>query len=166
MQEIKDFEFFKEVQMCDIDFYTGRLDTIRTVVRNGKPFLQRRLDVGSVNPDGYIRVWCNGTLRMKHRLLFWLYHGYLPEEIDHMDKNRSNNCISNLRPSNRKHNTKGITFNGRRRFTQEELHNICKDIATGTYSDINLADKYQCTRTAIMGIRVKRRHGDIASQYF
>lgn len=167
-QELLDFEFFKENQVHQIDFNTGTLDTIRTVKHRttGVPYKQRRLNVGSKNSDGYIRLWCNGTLRMKHRLLFWLYHNYLPEEVDHFDRRRDNNGISNLRPSNREHNVQGLVFAGRRKFSEQDVKDICGLIALKTLSDECIAKQFSCSRVAIMGIRHKRRHKQIADKYF
>ena len=34
-----------------------------------------------------------------HRLIFMYHHGYMPEKIDHIDRNTSNNKIENLRPA-------------------------------------------------------------------
>lgn len=167
-EELVDFEYFKEVQLHRVDFYKGELDTIREVIhaKTGKPYKQRRLNVGSLNTDGYVRVWCNGSLRMKHRLLFWLYHGYLPEEVDHFNRVRSDNSISNLRPINRIGNILGSRFKGRKRFTEKEIHDVCRLIASNSKSDQSIANVFNCSRIAIMGIRHKRRHKEIANLYF
>lgn len=59
---------------------------------------------GSLRGDGYIRigVTCNGVFKSyaAHRLA-WLYvHGVMPDcIIDHIDRNRTNNSIGNLRLS-------------------------------------------------------------------
>ena len=52
---------------------------------------------GSVSP-GYIRVWVLKRLYMAHRLA-WLYvYGTWPKnQIDHINRNRSDNRIANLR---------------------------------------------------------------------
>lgn len=57
-----------------------------------------RLQVGSIDSNGYT-VICVKSKRYKAHRLAWLYmHGYFPENvIDHMDRNPSNNAISNLR---------------------------------------------------------------------
>ena len=168
-QEELDFIYFKQNELHSVDFQTGTINTKAWRRKNGyttDTYLRITKNVGSKNPDGYIRIWCNGRLRMKHRLLFWLYHNELPEEIDHINRIRDDNCIDNLRSVNRSENNKGYTSKGRKHFTKEELHNLCKDIASNQYSDENLANKYNCSRIAIMGIRHKRRHANIANLYF
>lgn len=52
---------------------------------------------GSINGKGYYCVAINNKSFRLHRLI-WLYHkGYLPDIIDHIDGNRLNNKIENLR---------------------------------------------------------------------
>lgn len=46
---------------------------------------------------GYIKVWYEGKYVWKHRLVWFQNHGYWPEIIDHVDDDKSNNDISNLR---------------------------------------------------------------------
>lgn len=57
--------------------------------------------------SGYIFIRVNGLLYRAHRLA-WLYvYGVFPEyDIDHVDGNRSNNSIDNLRDVTRKENRK------------------------------------------------------------
>lgn len=167
-QEELDFIYFKNHQLSSVDFSTGQIDSkaFRKNNRKSNYFWKITKNIGSLNEDGYIRVWCNNRLRMKHRLLFWLYHGYLPKEVDHIDKNRSNNSISNLRAVTHQENVQGLTFHGRKIFTNTELHQICKMIASKQYTDLQIANQFNCKRTTIMGIRTKYRHSDIASQYF
>lgn len=159
--EEEEFIFFKENQLHSVDFTTGRIDVYS---RKGKRKLFK--DAGSKNEDGYIRIWCKDHLRMKHRLLYWLYYKELPKEIDHINKVRDDNRICNLRSVTRLENNIGNTYKGRKHFTEQELHSICKDIAFSKLSDKKLALKYQCSRIAIMGIRHKRRHKQIADMYF
>lgn len=53
---------------------------------------------GSPHGKGYLRVnaGVHGMI-YAHRLAFALHHGYLPAVVDHMDRNRLNNRIENLR---------------------------------------------------------------------
>jgi hypothetical protein len=53
---------------------------------------------GSVRPDGYLSVCVDGTQWLAHRLAWVLNYGEEPPEIiDHIDRNKANNAISNLR---------------------------------------------------------------------
>jgi hypothetical protein len=54
---------------------------------------------GYKNGDGYLVVEINHKCYGIHRLIFMMFNGYLPNEIDHIDNNRLNNKIENLRPA-------------------------------------------------------------------
>ncbi len=172
MSELADFQYFKQHQLANVDFTTGQIDVYaKAIIGNKKSPLfgtyktYVREDVGSKNPDGYIRIWCNQRLRMKHRLLYWLYHGVLPNEVDHINKVRDDNSISNLRSVDRKENVSNIVQPKKKKFTKDEIHQICKEILLGK-SDTQLAKDFDCSRIAIRTIRTKKYHTDISSLYF
>ncbi|MCB0627989.1 MAG: HNH endonuclease [Saprospiraceae bacterium] len=52
---------------------------------------------GSVNNSGYIRCGFMGKDWLVHRAIFFYHHGWLPEFIDHIDGDKTNNKIDNLR---------------------------------------------------------------------
>ncbi len=162
-QEQIDFEFFKENQLYKVEFNTGRIDT---AFRDKWGHLRTRIDTGSLNEDGYVRIWCNRRLRMKHRLLFWLYHGYLPEEVDHDDKVRNNNAITNLLDSTRSCNTTGKTSRTYKQLTTDQVHEICKIIGQGDINITHLAKQFGRSRTQIKGILSKKYWKEISDQYF
>ena len=166
--ELKDFIHFKENQLFNIDFLTGKIDVLRecTNPKTGVKYKQRRTDVGSLNSDGYVRLWCNKSLRMKHRLIYWLFYNEMPIEVDHIDKNRSNNAISNLRSVSRTVNVQGTLFKGRRIFSEQEVHKICELLSQKSHSQEQIAKMLKCSRMAIQGISSKRRHSSIADLYF
>lgn len=56
--------------------------------------------VGSIINKGrnnYLRCQIQGKKYQVHRLVFLMHHGYLPEIIDHIDRDTLNNRIENLR---------------------------------------------------------------------
>jgi len=76
--------------------------------------------VGCINNVGYSVVSVENKLYLVHRIIFLWHHGYLPEnDVDHIDRNKSNNKIENLREISHRcnsrntkiysHNTSGIT---------------------------------------------------------
>lgn len=81
--------------------------------KDGKLFWRvsrsRRIKPG--DEAGYTRkdngrriVNLDGKLQFTHRLIFMLHHGWLPNEVDHIDGDPSNNKIENLRAVTRAQN--------------------------------------------------------------
>lgn len=70
----------------------------------------RRIKRGSVagtkNPDGYITIGINGALHRAHHLAWEAYNGDIPEGfmIDHKNRIRHDNTLSNLRLATRQQN--------------------------------------------------------------
>jgi hypothetical protein len=56
--------------------------------------------------NGYCEVTINKKNHYAHRIIFMMFNGYWPEQIDHIDSNRSNNLISNLREANNAQNNR------------------------------------------------------------
>ncbi len=64
------------------------------VLRNAR----RGVDLGANSGNGYLQVSIEGTIHGVHRVAWFLYHGEWPKhEIDHINRMRSDNRISNLR---------------------------------------------------------------------
>ncbi len=67
---------------------------------------QRKGDmVTSVNNCGYLKVCLNKKNYLVHRLIFLMHKGYLPELLDHIDMNKQNNTIENLREADKELNS-------------------------------------------------------------
>ena len=63
------------------------------------------------NSLGYVQIRIDGVAYKAHRLA-WLYvHGKWPKnDIDHIDRNRSNNAIANLQDVTRKENMENVSL--------------------------------------------------------
>ena len=61
--------------------------------------IQRRETTGSVNGEGYLRVEVAGKSHLVHRLVARAYLANYSEDlhVDHIDGNKANNNVSNLR---------------------------------------------------------------------
>jgi hypothetical protein len=108
---------------------------------------------GTPHHTGYIQVGYKGKLYGAHRLIFAIHHKWLPEVIDHIDGNRSNNAIENLRPASwsqnlqnmklRKSNTSGIknvSWDKERKKWLVQINIDKKRVNFGRFDDLELAD--------------------------
>ena len=60
--------------------------------------------VGISSKGNYSQIGVDGKKMSAHRAIFLYHHGYLPEFIDHIDGNKNNNAIENLREATRSEN--------------------------------------------------------------
>lgn len=89
--------------------------------RNGELFWNKKHSrtvivgkkVGNIDSKGYLRVCLNYQEFRLHRLIFLMHHGYCPEFIDHIDGNKINNQIENLRPATKSQNAMNTSINPR-----------------------------------------------------
>jgi len=63
---------------------------------------------GTVHHSGYEQVKVGYKNYRSHRVIFAMHHGYFPEQIDHIDGNRLNNRIENLRVANNVQNQHNV----------------------------------------------------------
>ena len=114
--------------------------------------LKRR--AGGCNDQGYIKIKINGKLYSAHRLIFVMFHGYMPNIIDHIDGIRHNNKIENLREvtnqqncwnrkveSNTFSNVKGISWHKATNKWQARLTINGKQKLLGYFNDLLEAKK-------------------------
>lgn len=59
---------------------------------------------GSIHKTGYRHITWMGKVHKSHRLIFLMHNGYLPPEVDHINGDRADNRIENLRAANRSEN--------------------------------------------------------------
>jgi hypothetical protein len=85
---------------------------------------------GSVNSNGYRTLRVGGKTMREHRIIFALHHGYMPIVVDHINNDRTNNRIENLRAATIKENQ----LNSRTRVTSSSgVKNVHWHKATGQW---------------------------------
>jgi hypothetical protein len=109
-------------------------------------------EVGSIHATGYRHVtWMNKPHKV-HRLIFLLEHGYLPKEIDHINGDKQDNRLENLREATRsenqynkgmcKSNTSGFRGVSWHKHSKAWLVRLCvngKSKIIGYFKDLELA---------------------------
>jgi hypothetical protein len=107
---------------------------------------------GTVN-TGYIKVNIGTKKYQAHRIIWMMQYGYLPKEIDHINCNKLDNRIENLREVNRtqnryninsyKNNTsgiKGVSWKADLRKWQVSVNVDGNRKYIGVFKDIELAE--------------------------
>lgn len=84
---------------------------------------------GNVMKNGYRQIGINSKNYYTHRVIFLYHHGYLPEFLDHIDGDKSNNNIENLREAtlqeNQMNHKKPKSMNGKP--TSSRFKGVCWD---------------------------------------
>ena len=52
---------------------------------------------GTLGKDGYIRVFVDGKSYLAHRIVYLMHHDEYVGELDHINRNKTDNSIENLR---------------------------------------------------------------------
>jgi hypothetical protein len=116
---------------------------------------QRKGMIAGSDNGGYIRVKCYGKNFYAHRIIWYMIHGYHPQEIDHINGIKHDNRIANLRdvsrslncfnkPCNSNTGLRGVYF---RKDRQKYTTSITKDGVTyylGQYDSKEEAYKAYC----------------------
>jgi hypothetical protein len=114
---------------------------------------KKDLIAGTIRNDGYIRVSINYKLYYAHRLIYMMFYGEMPIQIDHIDGNPSNNCIENLRLANTTQNSfnktmfitnksghKNVHWHKQANKWSVEIKVYNKKMYFGLFKDLELAD--------------------------
>jgi hypothetical protein len=108
---------------------------------------------GHPNSYGYWRVETKYGSLAAHRIVFLMHHGFLPKVVDHIDGNKLNNKIENLRAATyhqngcnskiSKRNTSGaknITWRKAQNNWRVRIDVCGKTINVGQFEDLELAE--------------------------
>jgi hypothetical protein len=108
---------------------------------------------GYVTSHGYRKIHFLDKQEYEHRLVYLWHHGYIPKEIDHINGNKLDNRIENLREVThsqnamnvklKKNNTsgvKGVCWDKTRNKWKVKVSINNKTINCGRYDDFELAE--------------------------
>lgn len=122
---------------------------------------------GNMGNKGYWICSIEGKQYLLHRLIFLYHYGYLPEQVDHIDGNKANNKILNLRACTNAENArnqgkrarnktgfKGVFVNRHGKFVAQICLNY-KRIHLGTFDTAEKAHSKYCEKA-------KELHGEFA----
>ena len=66
--------------------------------------------IGTVQPNGYRLVMIKRKRYLVHRLIWLYHHGEMPKIVDHINRDKTDNRIENLREVTRKENSWNTTI--------------------------------------------------------
>jgi hypothetical protein len=145
---MEQLQISQEYVLSAFDYQDGQL--IRKIGRKG--------EIGAVagcihKGTGYIHIKIKAKAFKAHRLIFLYHNGYLPDLIDHIDGNKLNNRIENLREASKQENcqnqkvrltnssgVKGVSWHQINKKWKVALCKNYKSYYFGTYEDRELAD--------------------------
>lgn len=125
---------------------------------------------GCIKKDGYGQIQINNKRYLTHRIVYYLSTGVDPMEyeVDHIDQNPSNNCITNLRLATRSNNMnntskrsdnksgiKGVTWNKQINKWRAQIRINGKYKYLGYFTNIDDA-------AAAYATAAKKYHGEFA----
>jgi hypothetical protein len=82
----------------------------------------RKGDLAGCRSTKYVQLKLKGKTYYEHQIVFLMHNAYIPEEVDHIDADKHNNNIENLRAATRLQNS----LNMPRRADNKSGHkNVC-----------------------------------------
>lgn len=123
---------------------------------------------GTTHKNGYKSVKIKDVMVKNHRVIFMMFHGYLPDIVDHIDGNPSNNRIENLREATSSQNL----YNSKKHKGKDGVKGVCwhkiknKWIAScsvnGSLKHVGYFENKEDAEQAVKDFRVLH-HGDFAN---
>lgn len=109
-------------ELFDYDKSTGLFTRRITVGRHGR--FRKGETPGTENGNGYVRMYVDSKRYYAHRLAWLHTFGSMPSQLDHIDGDRSNNRIDNLRISTQSQNLANRTKSPR---NKSGFKGVCRD---------------------------------------
>ena len=96
-------------ELFEYDKETG--DLFWKVSKGSRGMIGER--AGTETEYGYIRISINKKTYRAHRLVFLMHKGYLPKSLDHINGDRKDNRIENLRPVSKAQNAQNAKLSSK-----------------------------------------------------
>lgn len=109
-------EFLHEI----LTYQDGRLFWKKVI--NPKSRAKVGEEAGTLTITGYRRIVINYKQYFGHQLVFMMFNGYIPKEIDHINRVRHDNRIENLRPISRSDNIVNSKLSKRNSTGHKHIH--------------------------------------------
>jgi hypothetical protein len=127
--------------------------------------------VGSKNKNGYWTVRYKNKIYLEHRLIYTMFYGDVPKFIDHINGDRLDNRIENLRPCTpvenqrnkklskvNKSGYKGVSWREGRKAWRVAIRTNGKRIEIGCFEDLELAG-------LVADMAREKYHGEFCRHY-
>lgn len=161
-----DYEFL--IKTVDYDAKTGVMRWLSPLTKSIKAGTIAK----SINKDGYLQIRIAGKMYVQHRLAWMYVYGSMPDgDIDHINHDRTDNRIDNLRVvtkrvnnknlSMRSNNTSGVTGVWWGKHVNKwvaEIHPDGKKIHLGVFDC--LSDAAEARKVAELKYGFHENHGD------
>jgi hypothetical protein len=105
--------------------------------------------IGTINQSGYVVFRVKGKLYYAHRIAFFISFGFIPSMVDHINRNRSDNKLINLREADATLNAQnskgyGVTKPKQTKKWSSAITNNRKRIHLGYFDTAEQAHKAYC----------------------
>lgn len=140
-----------------------------TRVSTGRP-------AGSPTKTGYFRTWLGQTKYKLHRIVWVIHHGEWPDQIDHINGDRADNRIENLRSVSKRENSlnirlrpdnksgcPGVNWHARSSKWIAQIRDDGKYVYLGCFSD--LSDAVRARKAAEIKYGYHENHGAERKRY-
>ncbi len=110
--------------------------------------------VGHLHKNGYVTCGIARKNYYVHRIIYLMHYNQYPPQVDHIDNNKANNKIENLRAATQQQNScneklrvtntsgvKGVYFNKRKQRWHARISQYYKEIHIGYFKTLEEAEK-------------------------
>lgn len=95
-------------RLCELLEYDPETGAFTRLIGRSGPNARAGDVAGCDNGAGYIRIYVDGAAFKAHRLAWFYAHGEWPSEIDHINGDKADNRLCNLRPVTRSQNRMNV----------------------------------------------------------